>query len=129
MDKSAIMRSFNIHFAEFMKDISSILPENQDIKKGLNAFEVIKRLTPSLLIKSWYTNVYIPYTVEIDKGDISFFYEKNYDDDINQLSNADEITNIIDKLRLPIKTMKDINKQHTMKYIKNLCELSKLYKL
>jgi hypothetical protein len=129
MDKSLIMRSFNSHFNEFMKDVLLIFPDNQDLKKGLTAFEVVKHVHPTMLIKAWYLNVYLPYISEIEKGDISFFYIKNYEDDLNDLSNAKEIMNIIDKLREPIRSMDDVSKQHTMKYLQNLCELSKLYKL
>lgn len=126
-DKSFLMRSFNTHFIEFIKDVSIIFPENVDIKNGLNSFEMIKRLNPSIIVKVWYSKVYIPYHSVIDEGNLSFFFEKSYVEDLDKLNNAVDIMKIIDKLREPIKTMNEMNKKHTMKYIQNLSELSKMY--
>jgi hypothetical protein len=127
VDKSLLMRSFNTHFIEFIKDISIIFPENTDIKNGLTSFEMIKRLNPSIIVKIWYSRVYSPYEAVIMKGDLSFFYEKNYIDDLDKLGNAVDIMQIIDKLREPIKDMNEANKEHTMKYIQNLSRLSVMY--
>jgi hypothetical protein len=38
-----------------------------------------------------------------------------------------EILISIDKIRNPIKEMSDENKQHSLKYLKNLNKLSKMY--
>lgn len=126
-DKLMIMRSFNVHFSDFLKDILVIFPENSEIKTGLSSFEMIKRLNPSIIIKVWYSNIYIPYKSVIEEGNITFFFEKNYTEDLDMVSNAVYIMKIIDKLREPVSTMNDLNKQHTMKYIQNLCEISKIY--
>ena len=127
MSNSIIMRSFNCSFIDFMTDILSIFPENQDIRNGINSFELIKRVNPTIIIKVWYMNIYTPYHDIIQQGDISFFFEKDYTQDLTLLSNATDIMFIIDKIRDPIKTMSDENKKHTMKYIQILSELSNVY--
>jgi hypothetical protein len=104
-----------------------IFPNNSEIKHGLSSFEMIKRLNPSIVVKVWYSKIFIPYKSVIEEGNLSFFFEKNYMEDLDNVSNAVDIMKIIDKLREPISSMDDINKQHTMKYIQNLSELSKLY--
>lgn len=127
MDKSTLLRTFNTHFVEFLKDILVVFPDNADIKSGLNSFEILSRFNPSLVIKAWYTKVFIPYSDVIQKGDISFFLEKDYSKDLSVVANANEIINIIDKMRGPIGEMNDTSKQHTTQYIQNLTNLSKLY--
>jgi hypothetical protein len=127
MDKQTTMRSFNSHFSDFMKDILLIFPTNNEIKNGLKTFELIKNMNPSMVIKVWYANIYIPYNKIISEGDLNFFFEKNYSSDLNNVSNINDILNIIDKIRGPVKNMDSINQKHTMKYIQNLSELSRLY--
>lgn len=126
-DKTSILRAFNTHFFEFLNDIIDIFPENVDIQTSKTSFELIKRANPTAIVKSWNTYVYIPYKDVIDKGDIRFFFDKNYEDDLSILANAKEIMKIIDTLREPIKSMSENNKASTMKYIQNLSKLSMLY--
>lgn len=127
VDKVTIMRSFNSHFIEMMNDIIGIFPRNSDIKSGLNSFEFFKQLNPSLVIKCWFSSVTVPYSEIINSGDITFFCEKDYSQDLQNITNAGDIMCIIEKIREPIKSMDVINRQHTAKYLQNLCELSKIY--
>ncbi len=126
-DKSTLMRSFNIHFVEMMSDIISLYPKNSELKSGLNSFEMVKNLNPSLVIKTWFSKVVTPYHDIIKKGDISFFCEKDYSQDLGKISNANDIISIIEKIREPIRSMSPTDKQHTIKYIQNLCILAEMY--
>jgi hypothetical protein len=126
-DKSTISRAFNTHLLEFLDDIIRIYPENQDVTKAKTSFETIKKANPSLIVKAWFQKVYTPYQQIIDAGDISFFFDKDYSQDLQSVSNAGEIMNMIDKIREPVRTMNDENKDHCMKYIQNLSKLSTVY--
>ena len=126
-DKSTLMRSFNTHFVEMMTDINSLYPNNSELKSGLNSFEMVKNLNPSLVIKAWFSKVVTPYHDIIKTGDISFFCEKDYSQDLGKLSNANDIISIIEKIREPIRSMSPTDKQHTIKYIQNLCILADMY--
>ena len=75
-DKSTLMRSFNTHFVEMMSDINSLYPNNSELKSGLNSFEMVKNLNPSLVIKAWFSKVVTPYHDIIKTGDISFFAKR-----------------------------------------------------
>ena len=81
-------------------------------------------LSKTNIIKVWYSNIHIPCSVE---GDISLFFNKNYADNLRAVSNAKDIMNIVDKIIEPIKSMTNINKEHTMEYIQNLTNFSKVY--
>jgi hypothetical protein len=127
VDKLTIMRSFNNHFIEMMKDILTLFPNSKDIKTGLSSFEAVKQLNPSLVIKNWYLNVFVPYQDVINQGDLAFFCEKDYTSDLSLVSNANDIMSIIDKIREQFRSMELVSKEHTMQYIKNLSDLSKIY--
>ena len=127
MSRSILIKSFNFCFVDFLNDISSLYPLNKDIKTSLKSIELINRLNPSLVIKIWNSNIYIPYQSFIDAGDISFFIDKNYTEDLSSISNANDILLIIDRIREPISSMSDSNRNHTMKYIQNLSKLSAAY--
>ena len=82
------------------------------------------------MIKSWKDTVVIPYRDEINRGELDFFLNKNYDDDLKYLNNdtkAKRIMKGINNLRDPIKRMSDINKEKSMKYVQNLTKLAGLY--
>ena len=126
-NKSTILKGFNTHFFEFLQDLIEIFPENKEIQYAKKSFESLKQLNPSLLIKVWYSNIYTPYQDVISQGDISFFFNKNYEEDLVTVSNASEIIKIIDMLRQPISSMGENNKAQSMKYIQNLSNLSVIY--
>lgn len=126
-DKSTLSRAFNKHFFEFLEDIMRILPDDPELSKAVTSLETIKKMNPTILCKSWYAHVYAPYKEVIDKGDISFFFDKDYNSDLNGVSKADEIIALIDKIRNPIKKMDEHNKEHCSKYIQNLSKLAAMY--
>ena len=127
MDKPTISRAFNTHFFEFLDDILAIFPENVDIQVSKTSFETIKRANPTAILKAWFTYVYYPYKLAIDEGNIQFFFDKNYEEDLSILSNAKDIMSVINTLRGPIKMMSLTSQANTMKYIQNLSKLSQLY--
>ena len=86
-----------------------------------------KKANPTLLIKIWYSYVYMPYAEIIEKGDLDFFITKDYSEDLSYLQNSKNILNAIDTLRGQIKDMSETNRNHSLEYIRNLCKLSNMY--
>lgn len=126
-DKSTVLRAFNTHMVEFLDDIISIIPGNVGLVATKNSFEMYKKANPTLLIKIWYSYVYLPYAEIIDKGDLDFFINKDYSEDLSYLQNSKNILNAIDTLRGQIKEMSETNRNHSLEYIRNLCKLSNMY--
>jgi hypothetical protein len=126
-DKNTLIRAFNKHFFEFLDDIISVVRENEEIIYAKQSFETFKRANPTLIIKIWFKHIYFPYQEVVHRGDISFICEKDFNQDLEGLSNSQEIMEVIDKLRHPIKNMSVKNKAHTMKFIQNLSKLSEMY--
>ena len=124
---STILTAFNDHFMEFVNDIHSVVPENTDILAAKNSFALIRKANPKMIIKIWQSYVVNKYNDKIEAGDISFFVNKDYGDDLTNADNSDKIVEAIDRLRSPIKLMSTADQTKTMKYIQNLKKLSNIY--
>jgi hypothetical protein len=126
-DKSTLLRSFNTHLFEFLDDIIRIFPDNVNLQTAKTSFQTIKRANPTAIAKVWFSYIYMPYREVIDNGDIQFFFQKDYSEDLSILQNSGEIMKIIDTLREPVSNMSETEKAFTMKYLQNLSKLSMLY--
>jgi hypothetical protein len=126
-DKSTLLRSFNTHLFEFLDDIIRIFPDNLEIQTAKTSFQTIKRANPTAIVKVWFSYIYMPYRQVIDSGDIQFFFQKDYSEDLSVLQNSSEIIKIIDTLREPVSNMSETEKEFTMKYLQNLSKLSMMY--
>ena len=124
---ATILTAFNDHFMEFVNDIHSVVPENTDILAAKNSFALIRKANPKMIIKIWQSYVVNKYNDKIDAGNISFFVNKDYGDDLTNADNSDKIVEAIDRLRSPIKLMSTADQTKTMKYIQNLKKLSNMY--
>lgn len=124
ISKSFIVKGFNKHFDEFIEDVQSVFPEDDEVKTMKNLLFLFKKTNPKLVLEYWNTYISIPYSEPIQKGDISFFINKDYSDDVTM---TDGISNFIERLRGYVKNMAADNQSKSMKYIQNLCGLTKLY--
>jgi len=127
-DKITIQRAFNTLLMDFFKDIQSIYPDNTEISFAADSFEALKRMNPSIIIRAWYSYAYLPYASYIDGGDLDFFLNKDYSEDIDTKSGKkDDFLKMIDKVRKPLSTMDDVNREHTKEYLRKLNKLSHLW--
>ena len=124
MTTNSIPSIFNKHFGEFLDDIQNVFPDDIDIRKAKNAVNAIRKTNPKLLIRFWKKYVAEPYRSEIEQNNVDFFITKDYSQDLSKTDNSNNIMEIIDRLREPIKTMSPENQTKTMKYIQNLSKLS-----
>lgn len=125
-NNSLLLKAFNKKFLEFIDDVIRIFPENFHIVNAREYFETIKKANPKLLVKIWFTFIWTPYNDKIADGDLTFFFEKDYSNDLKLLHNGEEIVKVInDSLRDPLKQMDDANRGHCLKHfqlISKLCE-------
>ena len=122
----SILTAFNDHFTEFVNDIHSVFPDDNDILLAKNAFSAIRKANPKMIIKIWNSYIANKYHDQIEAGNISFFIDKDYSEDVSDAQNSDKIMEIIDKFREPIRQMCPENQLKTMKYIQNLTKLAAL---
>jgi hypothetical protein len=121
-----ILSVFNDHFVEFVTDVQNVFPEDRDILTAKNSLLAIRKANPKMIVKIWNTFIVSKYKAEIEKGDISFFINKDYSQDLETAQNSDKIMEAINRLRDPISKMSKENQLKTMKYIQNLTKLSAL---
>jgi hypothetical protein len=111
---------------EFVSDIQSVFPNDVDILTAKNSLLAIRKANPKMIVKIWSTCIVSKYKSEIEAGNLSFFINKDYSDDVSDAQNSDKIMEIIDKFREPIRQMSQENQSKTMRYIQNLTKLSAL---
>jgi hypothetical protein len=123
---SNILTAFNDHFIEFVSDVQNVFPQDPDILSTKNMLITIRKANPKMIVKIWSTFIVSKYKDEIEAGNIDFFINKDYSQDVSSASNSDKIMDAIDRLREPIKKMSPENQAKTMKYIQNLTKLAQL---
>jgi hypothetical protein len=125
---ASIISMFNSHFENFINDVLTVFPENIDLKTAKNTFILMQKTNPKMLVSIWFEHITQPYGKQISKGNIKFFLEKDYNEDLTKadVDNTDKIMKCIDNLRDPIRNMGEDNQKKAMKYIQNLTKLSKM---
>jgi hypothetical protein len=121
-----LLTSFNDYFIEFVDDILCVFPDDVDILSAKNAFIGIRKINPKLIVKIWNEFIVNKYKKEIESGNIDFFINKDYSNDIADSQYSTKIMESINRLREPIKKMSDENQFKVMKYIQNLTKLAEL---
>jgi hypothetical protein len=126
-NSSAVLTAFNDHFMEFVSDIQTVFPDDHDILASKNAFISIRKINPKLIIRVWSEYVVGKYRNEIEAGNIDYFINKDYSQDVIDSPNSKKIIMGIDRLRNPVKEMDEENKKKSMGYIQNLTKLCTIY--
>lgn len=124
-DKSIVMKAFLNQFTEFVVDVQSVFPDNPDIDSAKTALMLMKKTNPRMLMNAWVTYIMGPYNDKIEKGDIGFFLDKDYTQDLEYMGN--KVMQKVDTLRGPVREMGAENQAKSMKYIQNLTKLAKLH--
>jgi DNA polymerase/3'-5' exonuclease PolX len=119
-----ILAAFNDHFVDFVTDIHNVFPDDVDVLTAKNSLLTIRKLNPKMIVKIWNTFIVGKYKKEIEDGELSFFIDKDYTDDVSSVQNSDKIVESINRLRNPVKQMSIQNQTKVMKYIQNLTKLS-----
>jgi hypothetical protein len=126
MSASNLLSVYNDHFVEFVTDIQNVFPEDHDILVAKNSLLAIRKANPRMIVKIWKTFIVDKYQKEIEAGNLEFFMEKDYSQDVANAENSGKIMESINRLRGPIKQMTPENQEKTMKYIQNLTKLAAL---
>ena len=127
MNPSILLNAFNDQLAELLIDVINVFPDNIDIKTAQNSLGIIRKANPKMVIKIWKTFIVDKYGDKFDSNDISFFIEKDYNEDLSNTDQSNKIMASIDRLREPIKNMNSTDQEKTMKYLQNLKKLCCMY--
>lgn len=121
-----ILTAFNDHFIDFVNDIQSVFPNDADILSTKTALMAIRKANPKMIVKIWNAFIVSNYKGEIEAGNLEFFINKDYSQDVSSAANSDKIMESIDRLRGPVKNMGPENQAKVMKYIQNLTKLAQM---
>jgi hypothetical protein len=124
--KQQILSTFNNQFMEFVEDIHTLFPDDIDVLTTKNTLALIKKSNPKLIIKVWQTEINAKYKDNIDNGDIDFFLNKDYKDDI-WAPNSEQILEAINRLRAPLRNLSEDERRKTIKYLQNLKKIAEIY--
>ena len=124
MSSQNILTAFNDHFVEFISDIQLVFPDDVDLLTAKNSLMMIRKANPKMIIKIWKSRIVDKYSKQIEDGDLTFFMDKDYSNDI---SGNEKIMEGINRMREPIKNMSKENQDKSMKYIQNLTKLCAIY--
>jgi len=123
---SNILTAFNDHFVEFVTDVQNVFPDDVDLLTAKNSLIAIRKVNPKMIVKIWNIYIVSKYSKEIEEGNIDFFINKDYSQDLSSSQNSDKIMESINRLREPVKQMNPTDQEKTMKYIQNLTKLAKM---
>mgnify|MGYP001233896955 FL=1 len=123
----SLLKAFNNHLLEFIDDLILIFPEDLDIMTSKTFIQGIIKVNPKMISKYYYENIALKYKTEIEQGDITFFINKDYNEDLAEDWKTNKIHSTMDRWRNVLRTTKDENKKKAMKYFQNLSKLSEIY--
>lgn len=123
-----ILKAFNNQLSEFLDDLLAILPGEKDLMVLSTFMKTIIMGKPRKIIEVWNKYITIKYRDEILNGQIEYFLDKDYSEDLQDASSNEALV-AIDKLRNQIKLTfnNEINRDKTIKYMQNLIKLTELY--
>ncbi|MBF95067.1 MAG: hypothetical protein CMH58_07905 [Myxococcales bacterium] len=127
MDAKMILKTFNDHFVEFIDDVQLVFPNNDDIATVRESLVSFRKANPRLVLLTFRQSVIGQYRDEITKGDIKFFIDKDYKQDLGNHGSAQVILEKIDCLREPVRNMTEQDQQKVIKYLQNLTKLCDMY--
>jgi hypothetical protein len=119
-----VVKIFNEIFFKFVNLISKTFPNDLDITIAKNKLYAIKKINPKMFIKIWKKHITDKYRDSIEEGNIDYFIDKNYSDDLNKVNNSERVMKSINRLREPIKKMDKSRQNMAMLFIQDLSKIS-----
>ena len=107
----SLLKAFNNHLLEFIDDLILIFPEDLDIMTSKTFIQGIIKVNPKMISKYYYDNIALKYKTEIEQGDITFFINKDYNEDLAEDWKTNKIHSTMDRWRNVLRTTKDENKK------------------
>lgn len=123
----SILKAFTNHLLEFVVDIQRVFPKDPELRTGKIFLEGLIKINPKNVIIGWKECVNDVYEEQINKGDLNYFINKDYNKDLSDSLGKKKILVVIDSFRDKVQNMSDDNKKKSIKYVQNLVKLCKMY--
>ena len=126
MNNQLVLTTFIAQLDECLEDVGNVYSEDERFVKCKMYLTTLKKTNPRMIITTWKTSVTDKYEERINSGDIDYFLNKDYSQELSS-NYTSTIDKSIQDLRQAIQSMSEENKKKSIQYIQNLCKLSKLY--
>ena len=123
----SIVKAFTGHLMEFVNEMRKVFPTDVNLRTGGVFLEGLIKINPKSVINAWKECVNDSYKDQILKGDLEYFINKDYNEDLEGSNNKGKVLITIDSFRDKIRNMGDVNQKKSMKYIQNLTKLCNMY--
>ncbi len=123
----SILKAFTGHLMEFVNEIKKVFPEDADLRTGYFFLEGLVKINPKSVIFGWKECVNDVYKEEILRGDVNYFINKDYNEDLEGSQNKGKLLKTIDSFRERVRNMGEENKNKSIKYVQNLTKLCSMY--
>ncbi len=125
----SLLKVFNNHLLEFLNDVKGVVRNQADLKSAIFFINTTKSLNAKMFIQGWYIYIYQKYLQEINKGDFSFFLNKDYSNDVNstEAQDSNKVLEIINTVRKEMSNLNTVEQEKVMKYAQNLSKICGMY--
>lgn len=129
MNKSEILSGFNNHLNELLESLIEVMPDNIELKTACSTITLLRKTNPKIVIPIWKTYILDKYETNIMTGNLDYFLNKDYTEDVKDSANAVTILEKINVVKNTMKTLDKNNLDKTILYFQNLSKLCKIYYL
>tara|TARA_B100001057_G_C22759706_1_gene915253 strand:+ start:945 stop:1334 length:390 start_codon:yes stop_codon:yes gene_type:complete len=125
----SLLKVFNNHLLEFLNDVKGVVQNKTDIKSAIFFVNTTKSLNAKMFIQGWYIYIYQKYLQEINKGDFTFFLNKDYSNDVtsSEPDDSNKVLGIINTIRREMTNLNTEEQKKVMKYAQNLSKICGMY--
>lgn len=128
MRREECVNIFNTKLREFISDLISVYPLDEDLKKFKTSINVLLLISDNKIMKLYNDYVYTKYKTQIINKDEEFFMKHDYKDEVNNTEESYEFTEkLIDKIKSYWSTMSEDNKKIVWTYFTLLTKLCEKY--
>ena len=100
MRREECVNIFNTKLREFISDLISVYPLDEDLKKFKTSIHVLLLISDNKIMKLYNDYVYTKYKTQIFNKDEEFFMKHDYKDEVNNTEESYEFTEkLIDKIK------------------------------
>jgi hypothetical protein len=117
---------FNKEYFEFLNFIKGHI-EDTSFKTFYRKNQIMKETNPKMFIRIWFNRIGSKYHEQVMQKDISFFLNKNYEDDVLDSGESNMLLKYINKFKESYETLDDSIKEIFLKHIISLTDQSFVY--
>lgn len=130
-NKPFILKTFKTQFTDYFKFIKKNFTfEKSEIRYMENIINLFVKYNSTKLIQIWFTYFSVPYGNCILEGNLNYFINKDYNNDIKlfeQEENLNYLITVIEKTKKELMALDDTLKKECVHNLQNLTKLSIMY--